>query len=137
MKVGLVFEYLFRNAHCESEFAHFCLFVLLCFLLYSFLLGVKEQLDAKAEEQRRKENNREFERIRQRQLEKLLNENNAINQNLTSSPNTDKLTNEATEQAKKDYSELQKDQMLKKVLLEALLKEEKDLNNYKFEKDKP
>jgi hypothetical protein len=42
MKLGLFFEYMFRNSHCDSQFAHFCLFIMLCFLLFSFMEGVKE-----------------------------------------------------------------------------------------------
>ena len=58
MKIGKLFEYLFRNSHCDSQFAHFCLFIILCFLLFSFMEGVKEQLDAKDEEQRKKQDTR-------------------------------------------------------------------------------
>ena len=70
MKLGLIFEWLFQNTHCDSQFAHFCLFLMLLSLLYSFIKGVKEQLDAKDEEQRRKENSAEFERVRKQEMRK-------------------------------------------------------------------
>lgn len=38
---------------------------------------------------------------------------------------------------KKDYSELQKDQMLKRILIEQMVMEEVNLSNYKFERDRP
>ena len=44
MKIGLFFEYLFSGSHQESEFAYFCLFVMLLFLLASFMDGVHKQL---------------------------------------------------------------------------------------------
>ena len=56
MKIGLFFEYIFQNSHCDSHFAHMCLFVMLLCLFYSFIKGVKEQLDSKDEEVRRKHN---------------------------------------------------------------------------------
>ena len=37
----------------------------------------------------------------------------------------------------KDFSELQKEQMLKTILIEQLSLEENSLSNYKFEKDRP
>lgn len=44
MKIGLFFEYLFSGSHQDSEFAYFCLFVMLLFLLASFMDGVHKQL---------------------------------------------------------------------------------------------
>jgi len=41
-----------------------CLFVMLLCLFYSFIKGVKEQLDAKDEEERRKHNMLQVERFR-------------------------------------------------------------------------
>ena len=38
---------------------------------------------------------------------------------------------------KKDFTELQKEQMLKKILIEQLMFESQNLNNYMFVKDKP
>ena len=54
MKIGVLLEYIFAGTHCDSHFAHLCLFMMLLCLLYSFIKGVKEQLDAKDEEERRK-----------------------------------------------------------------------------------
>ena len=65
MKIGVFFEYIFTGTHCESHFAHFCLFLMLLCLFYSFIKGVKEQLDAKDEEERRKHNMLQVERFRQ------------------------------------------------------------------------
>jgi len=42
MKIGAFFEWVFVNQHNHSEFAHFCLFIFLGFLFYTFLLGVRE-----------------------------------------------------------------------------------------------
>lgn len=56
MKIGVFFEYIFADTHCESHFAHFCLFIMLLCLFYSFIKGVKEQLDLKDEEERKKKN---------------------------------------------------------------------------------
>ena len=42
MKIGVFFEYIFTGTHCESHFAHLCLFVMLLCLFYSFIKGVKE-----------------------------------------------------------------------------------------------
>ena len=70
MKIGVWLEWIFEGPHCDSQFAHFCLFLMLLSLLYSFITGVKEQLDAKDDEQRRKENSAEFERVRQREMRK-------------------------------------------------------------------
>lgn len=64
MKIGVFFEYIFRGTHCESHFAHMCLFAMLLCLFYSFIKGVKEQLDAKDEEERRKHNMLQVERFR-------------------------------------------------------------------------
>jgi len=44
MKLGLIFEFLFRNQHNDSEFAHFCLLLLLGYLFYTFFYGVKDSL---------------------------------------------------------------------------------------------
>ena len=70
MKIGLLFEWMFAGTHCESQFGYFCLFLMLLCLLYSFINGVKEQIDAKDEETRRKQNSREFEAMRQKELSK-------------------------------------------------------------------
>lgn len=66
MKIGKFFEYLFRNSHCDSQFAHFFLFVMLCFLLQSFLEGVREKLQIKDEDQRKQEAEREAKLAAQR-----------------------------------------------------------------------
>ena len=50
MKIGVWLEWIFEDTHCDSQFAHFCLFLMLLSLLYSFITGVKEQLDAKDDE---------------------------------------------------------------------------------------
>lgn len=42
MKIGAVFEYIFRSQHNHSEFAHFCLLVFLLFLFFTYMHGVKE-----------------------------------------------------------------------------------------------
>ena len=68
MKIGLFFEYIFQNSHCDSHFAHMCLFVMLLCLFYSFIKGVKEQLDSKDEEVRRKHNQLQNERFRQQMM---------------------------------------------------------------------
>ncbi len=47
MSLAAVLEYIFRNQHSQSEFAHACLFVMLLFLFYTFLLGVREQIEDK------------------------------------------------------------------------------------------
>lgn len=70
MKIGIFFEYIFAGTHCESHFAHFCLFIMLLCLFYSFIKGVKEQLDAKDDEERRKHTQLQVSRFRQQQLKK-------------------------------------------------------------------
>lgn len=47
MSLTTVLEYIFRNQHSQSEFAHMCLFVMLLLLFYTFLLGVREQIEDK------------------------------------------------------------------------------------------
>ena len=68
MKIGLFFEYIFHDTHCDSHFAHFCLFMMLLCLFYSFMKGVKEQLDAKDEYERKKENMILMEKFRRDQM---------------------------------------------------------------------
>ena len=36
MKIGVIFKWIFRDSHCDSEFAFFCLFLLLSSMLYDF-----------------------------------------------------------------------------------------------------
>ncbi len=43
--MGFDLEAMFANTKCDSQFAHFCLFVLLVFLFYSFAEGALEQLN--------------------------------------------------------------------------------------------
>jgi hypothetical protein len=43
--MGSYLEAMFANSRCDSQFAHFCLFVLLVFLFYSFAEGVLEELN--------------------------------------------------------------------------------------------
>jgi len=54
MRIAYFMEYIFRNQHNHSEFAHFCLFLFLGFLFYTFLLGFKDQLEEKLSYQKRK-----------------------------------------------------------------------------------
>lgn len=42
MRIALVFEYIFKNQHNHSEFAHFCLLIFLLFIFFTFVRGVKE-----------------------------------------------------------------------------------------------
>lgn len=56
MKIGVLFEFIFKDTHCDNHFAHFCLFCLLLCLFHSFMKGVKEQLDIKDEYERKKKN---------------------------------------------------------------------------------
>ena len=68
MKIGVFFEYIFAGTHCESHFAHFCLFIMLLCLFYSFIKGVEEQLDSKDEEERKKHNMMQVERFRKNKM---------------------------------------------------------------------
>ncbi len=104
MRIGLFFEWVFEGTHCDSQFGHFVLFAMLLCLLYSFVNGVKEQLDAKDVEQRRKENMAEFEKVKRKEMRKQAQ--------------TTIGGNSALPTGKKDFTELQKEQMLKKILIE-------------------
>ena len=108
MKIGVIFEWLLEDTHCDSQFAHLCLFLMLLSLLYSFVQGVKEQLDAKDEEQRRKENSAEFEKVRKQEMRKHGSTIGGSDSALA---------------GRKDFTDLQKEQMLKKILIEQLIEE--------------
>ncbi len=51
-------EFAFEKAHCDSEFAHFGLMLLLLFLTYSFADGVICELAKKDNDQKRKDSER-------------------------------------------------------------------------------
>jgi hypothetical protein len=51
-------EFAFEKAHCDSEFAHFGLMLLLLFLTYSFADGVICELAKKDDDQKRKDSER-------------------------------------------------------------------------------
>eukprot|EP00347_Sterkiella_histriomuscorum_P001962 403369998 len=53
MKIAQVFEFVFRNQHNHSEFAHFCLFIFLMFIFITFMQGIKVQLEEKISYQKR------------------------------------------------------------------------------------
>jgi hypothetical protein len=84
-------EFAFEKAHCDSEFAHFGLMLLLLFLVYSFADGVIGELAKKDDDQRRKE----AERLK--------------STTLTES----KISNPHKGASGKDFSELQKEEALK------------------------
>ena len=72
-------------------------------LLYSFINGVKEQIDAKDDEARRKKNSLVFEDMRKK--EQRINSSNSV-------------VGKDVPGGKKDFTELQKEQMLKRILIE-------------------
>lgn len=43
--MGTYLEAMFAASQCDSQFAYFCLFVLLIFLFYSFCEGVLDELN--------------------------------------------------------------------------------------------
>ena len=102
MKIGIFFEYIFAGTHCDSHFAHFCLFIMLLCLFYSFIKGVKEQLDAKDEEERRKHNMLQMERFKKLQMKKSTAANKAGADSSVTGSLDDKSRG-------KDFSELQKE----------------------------
>lgn len=53
--IGGYLESLFANSHCDSQFAYFCLFMLLAFLFYTFAEGVLEELNTREDDLIRKE----------------------------------------------------------------------------------
>ena len=129
MKIGLFFEYIFDGTHCDSHFAHMCLFMMLLCLFYSFMKGVKEQLDAKDEYERRKENMMLVEKYRREQMRR----HNKAPTPGQEPPGVQGLV----DQKQRDISELQKEQMLKKIMIEQLSHEENNFSKYNHERDKP
>jgi len=86
---------------------------------------VKEQLDAKDDEERRKHTQLQVSRFRQQQMKKSAGAKGVDD------------AGAADEKNQKDFSELQKQQMIKTQLIEQLSLDEKSLSNYRFEKDRP